>query len=167
LARSKSWEGLAFRPLGEPGREARELFGFVGAWAPPSGDVVAGWGAWHDDALVGAVLVERAGLMAMIHGPAVASPPGADPESAVDAAADLVAQTLAWAQTEKVETLFARPQSLDRVWVRFGFIPVPEVELPAELKGRPGIGLFGWRGGSALWSAVGRGRDRRVSPAHR
>jgi len=97
----------------------------------------------------------------------VASPPGADPESAVDAAADLVAQTLAWAQEEKVETLFARPQSLDRVWVRFGFIPVPEVELPEELKGRPGIGLFGWRGGSALWSAVGRGRDRRVSPAHR
>ena len=75
MARSKRWEGLAFRPLGEPGREARELFGFVGAWAPPSGDVVAGWGAWHDDALVGAVLLERAGPLPMIHGPAVPSPP--------------------------------------------------------------------------------------------
>ena len=42
MARSKRWEGLAFRPLGEPGREARELFGFVGAWVPPSSDVVAG-----------------------------------------------------------------------------------------------------------------------------
>jgi hypothetical protein len=167
LERSKSWEGLAFRPLGEPGREARELFGFVGAWAPPSGDVVAGWGAWDGDALVGAVLVERAGQTAMLHGPAVASPPGGDPESAVDGAAGLVALALAWAETEKVETLFARPQSLDRVWVRFGFIPVPEVELPQELKKRPGIGLFGWRGGSALWSAAGRGRDRRVSPARR
>jgi hypothetical protein len=167
LERSKSWEGLAFRPLGEPGREARELFGFVGAWAPPSGDVVAGWGAWDGDALVGAVLVERAGQTAMLHGPAVASPPGGNPESAVDGAAGLVALALAWAETEKVETLFARPQSLDRVWVRFGFIPVPEVELPQELKKRPGIGLFGWRGGSALWSAAGRGRDRRVSPARR
>jgi hypothetical protein len=167
LERSRSWEGLAFRPLGEPGREARELFGFVGAWAPPSGDVVAGWGAWDGDALVGAVLVERAGQTAMLHGPAVASPPGGNPESAVDGAAGLVALALAWAETEKVETLFARPQSLDRVWVRFGFIPVPEVELPQELKKRPGIGLFGWRGGSALWSAAGRGRDRRVSPARR
>lgn len=167
MERSKRWEGLAFRPLGEPGREARELFGFVGAWAPPSGDVVAGWGAWDGDALVGAVLVERAGQTAMLHGPAVASPPGGDPESAVDGAAGLVALALAWAETEKVETLFARPQSLDRVWVRFGFIPVPEVELPQELKKRPGIGLFGWRGGSALWSAAGRGRDRRVSPARR
>ncbi|HEY4910425.1 MAG TPA: hypothetical protein VIJ73_13030 [Methylomirabilota bacterium] len=167
MERSKRWEGLAFRPLGEPGREARELFTFVGAWAPPSGDVVAGWGAWDGDALVGAILVERAGQTAMLHGPAVASPPGGDPESAVDGAAGLVALALAWAETEKVETLFARPQSLDRVWVRFGFIPVPEVELPQELKKRPGIGLFGWRGGSALWSAAGRGRDRRVSPARR
>ena len=167
MARSKSWEGLAFRPLAEPGREARELFGFVGAWAPPSGDVVAGWGAWEGAALVGAVLVERAGRTAMLHGPVVASPPEADPESAVDAAASLVALALAWAETEKIETLFARPQSLDRVWVRFGFIPVPEVELPQELKKRPGIGLFGWRGGSAIWSGAGRGRDRRVSPALR
>ena len=103
----------------------------------------------------------------MLHGPAVASPPEADPESAVDAAASLVALVLAWAETERVETLFARPQSLDRVWVRFGFIPVPEVDLPEELKKRPGIGLFGWRGGSALWSAAGRGRDRRVSPVPR
>jgi hypothetical protein len=128
---------------------------------------VAGWGAWEGDALVGAVLVERAGRIGMLHGPAVASPPGEDPESAVDAAAGLVTLALAWAEAEKVETLFARPQSLDRVWVRFGFIPVPEVELPQELKKRPGIGLFGWRGGSALWSAAGRGRDRRVSPALR
>jgi hypothetical protein len=51
--------------------------------------------------------------------------------------------------------------------VRLGFIPVPEAELPETLRGRPGIGLFGWRGGSALWSAAGRGRDRRASPAHR
>ena len=167
MERSRSWEGLAFRPLEDPGQEARELFTFVGAWAPPSGDVTAGWGVWHEDALVGALLLERAGRTVLLHGPAVASPPGADPESTVDAAAGLVSLALAWAESEKIETVFTRPQSLDRVWVRFGFIPVPEVELPRELKGRPGIGLFGWRGGSALWSAVGRGRDRRASPALR
>ena len=167
MERSKSWEGLAFRPLEDPGREARELFAFVGAWAPPSDDVRAGWGAWHEDALVGALLLERGGRTVLLHGPAVASPPGVDSESTVDAAAGLVSLALAWAEGEKIETVFTRPQSLDRVWVRFGFIPVPEVELPRELKRRPGIGLFGWRGGSALWSAVGRGRDRRASPALR
>ena len=53
MARSKDWDGLAFRPLKDPGREARELFGYVGAWAPASADVAAGWGAlqlMHDDA---------------------------------------------------------------------------------------------------------------------
>jgi hypothetical protein len=167
LERSKGWEGLAFRPLADPGREAGELFGFVGAWAPPGADVTAGWGAWEGETLVGAALLERAGGAAMLHGPAIAAPPGADLEPALDAAAGLVALALASVETAKVETLFARPQGLDRVWVRLGFIPVPEAELPEALRGRPGIGLFGWRGGSALWSAAGRGRDRRASPALR
>jgi hypothetical protein len=167
LERSKGWEGLAFRPLADAGREARELFGFVGAWAPPGADVAAGWGAWEGETLVGAALLERAGGAAMLHGPAIAAPPGADLEPALDAAAGLVALALASAEAAKVETLFARPQGLDRVWVRLGFIPVPEAELPEALRGRPGIGLFGWRGGSALWGAAGRGRDRRASPALR
>ena len=165
MARSKGWDGLAFRPLKDPGREARELFGYVGAWAPASADVAAGWGAWEGETLVGAALLERAGGAAMLHGPAITTPPGADPEPALDAAASLVALALASTEAAKVETLFARPQGLDRVWVRLGFIPVPEAELPEALRGRPGIGLFGWRGGSALWSAAGRGRDRRASPA--
>ena len=50
------------------------------------------------------------------------------------------------------DTAFARPQGLDRVWIRFGFIPVPETALPAAFAGRPGAGLYGWRGGSALWT---------------
>jgi hypothetical protein len=165
LARSKGCDGLAFRPLEDPGREARDLFGFVGAWAPEAADVAAGWGAWEGETLVGAALLERAGGAAMLHGPVITAPPGADPEPVLDAAADLVALALASTEAAKVETLFARPQGLDRVWVRLGFIPVPEAELPEALRGRPGIGLFGWRGGSALWSAAGRGRDRRVSPA--
>jgi len=167
LARSKGWDGLAFRPLADPGSEARELFGFVGAWAPQAADIATGWGAWDGETLVGAALLERAGPAAMLHGPAIAASPGADPEPALDAAAGLVALALASVEAAKVETLFARPQGLDRVWVRLGFIPVPEAELPEALRGRPGIGLFGWRGGSALWSAAGRGRDRRASPALR
>ena len=114
MARSKGWDGLTFRLLVEPGREARELFGFVGAWAPAAADV---------------------------------------------------AMAFAATGAEKIETLFAGPQRLDRVWVRLGFIPVPDAELPEVLRGRPGIGLFGWRDGSALWSAAGRGRDRRAAPA--
>ena len=167
MARSKGWDGLTFRLLADPGSEARELFGFVGAWAPPGADVATGWGAWDAETLVGAALLERSGASAMLHGPAIAASPGADPEPALDAAAGLAGLALAFVEAEKIETLFARPQGLDRVWVRLGFIPVPEAELPETLRGRPGIGLFGWRGGSALWSAAGRGRDRRASPALR
>ena len=167
MARSKGWDSLTFRLLVEPGREARELFGFVGAWAPAAADVAMGWGAWEGETLVGAALLERAGGSAMLHGPAITAPPGADPESALDAADGLVALALASTEAANVETLFARPQGLDRVWVRLGFIPVPEAELPEALRGRPGIGLFGWRGGSALRSAAGRGRDRRAAPALR
>jgi hypothetical protein len=165
LARSKGWDGLTFRLLAEPAREARELFDFVGAWAPAVADVTMGWGAWESETLVGAALLERAEGCALLHGPVITAPTGADPESTLDAAAGLVALALASTEAAKIETLFARPQGLDRVWVRLGFIPVPEAELPATLRGRPGIGLFGWRGGSALWSAAGRGRDRRTSPA--
>jgi hypothetical protein len=38
------------------------------------------------------------------------------------------------------------------VWIRYGFMPVPEVALPAALAGRAGIGLYAWRGNSALWT---------------
>ena len=165
MARSKGWDGLTCRFLEEPGLEALPLFSFVGAWAPAAADVAMGWGAWDGEALVGAALLERQGGSAMLHGPVIAAPAGADPDSTLDAAAGLIALALAATEAAKIETLFARPQGLDRAWVRLGFIPVPEAELPEALRGRPGIGLFGWRGGSALWSAAGRGRDRRVAPA--
>ena len=63
------------------------------------------------------------------------------------------------ASASGVVTLFARPQSLDRVWVRFGFIPVPESTLPPDLAGRPGAGLYAWRGGTALWTLREHLRD--------
>ena len=158
-------DGWAFRPLEDPVAQARPLFAFVGAGAPPA--AATGWGAWDEASLVGALLLERSGGDAMLHGPAVAAPEGTDGETALEAAARLVELALSFAQAEKIDTLFVRPQALDCVWIRFGFIPVPEAELAESFRGRPGLGLFGWRGGSALWSAAGRGRDRRASPAHR
>jgi len=104
--------------------------------------------------------MERAGATAMLHGPVVVAPPDTPTDDVLAVAADLANQVLAHAGPAGIVTAFARPQSLDRVWVRSGFIPVPEAELPRELQGRPGLGLFGWRGGTALWSTVGRGGAR-------
>jgi len=104
--------------------------------------------------------MERAGATAMLHGPVVVAPPDTPTDDVLAVAGDLASQVLAHAGPAGIVTVFARPQSLDRVWVRSGFIPVPEAELPRELQGRPGLGLFGWRGGTALWSTAGRGGAR-------
>ena len=165
MARSRPWEGLDYRPLPAPGADARELFGFVGAWAPPASAVDVGWGAWNGPEIVAALLLERAGAAAMLHGPVVMAPPSFDPDDILEVAARLCADVLCHAQSRGIETVFTRPQGLDRVWVRAGFIPVPEASLPAALRGRPGLGLFAWRGGSALWSAAGRSPAR--EPSHR
>ncbi|MFQ5898834.1 MAG: hypothetical protein ACE5JN_11400 [Candidatus Methylomirabilia bacterium] len=98
--------------------------------------------------MVGALMVERSGSAGLIHGPVVVE--SGDP---IEVAAQLLTAALPDATARGVQTLFARPQGLDRVWVRLGFIPVPEADLPPTLKGRPGMGLFAWRGGSALWSS--------------
>jgi hypothetical protein len=176
VARSKAWRGLSYRPLERPAEQAAALFRFAGAWAPSAPD--AGWGAWDGERLVGAALIERVGATAMVHGPVVvagepgvpdapsagssAPEPGADP---LEIAEQILADILAYAGSAGVDTVFTRPQGLDRLWVRSGFIPVPEVELPADLRGRPGAGLFGWRGGTALWSAAGRGAPARAAAA--
>jgi hypothetical protein len=160
LGRSSAAGPLAHRPLAPPWEPALELFRFAGAWAPPPADVHAGWGAWEGDRLLGALLMERAGPAAMLHGAVVVAPAGMPTEEVLSVASELVAQALAHAAASGIETVFVRPQSLDRVWVRNGFIPVPEAELPRGLQGRPGLGLFGWRGGTALWSTAGRGGSR-------
>ncbi|MEX2224584.1 MAG: hypothetical protein WEG40_22595 [Candidatus Rokuibacteriota bacterium] len=160
MGRSNPTGALAYRPLAASWEPALELFRFAGAWAPPPADVHAGWGAWDGDRLVGALLMERAGATAMLHGPVVVAPSDMPAEDVLAVAGELTGQVLAQAGGAGIETIFARPQSLDRVWVRSGFIPVPEAELPRELRGRPGVGLFGWRGGTALWSTAGRGGAR-------
>ena len=78
----------------------------------------------------------------------------------------LLANALDGAGGQIIDTVFTRPQGLDRLWVRQGFIPVPESELPQALRGRPGLGLYGWRGGTALWSTAGRNSPRvKAAPA--
>ncbi|MBI4607772.1 MAG: hypothetical protein HY726_02035 [Candidatus Rokubacteria bacterium] len=152
---------MEYRPLPAGSAEARGLFAYAGAWVPPESPGELGCGAWvtgpggatgsdgsATERMVGALLVERSGTSGLIHGPVVVAT-----EEALEVAAQLMTSALSASAAAGVETLFARPQGLDRVWVRFGFIPVPEADLPAAFRGRPGTGLFAWRGGSALWSS--------------
>jgi len=103
------------------------------------------------ETLVAALLGERSRSDALLHGPVVRTDAEA-PDDPLEVAAQLVQAILDHATALGITTLFSRPGGLDRVWVRFGFIPVPEVTLPAALAGRPGAGLYAWRGGSALWT---------------
>jgi hypothetical protein len=160
LARSKALPDVSYRALTPPWAPALALFTFAGAWAPLPESLASGWGAWDGERLCGALLAERAGASVMLHGPVVVASPEASPELGIEVANQLVTEALSHAQAAVIETFFTRPQGLDRIWIRFGFIPVPEVELPPALRGRPGLGLFGWRGGTALWSASGRGASR-------
>jgi hypothetical protein len=140
------WQGLGYRPLTDPA-PARPLFDFA-AVPFPEGPVFA-WGAFTaagGEGLVGAIVGEPRERDTMLHGPVVIA--GNDP---LETAAQLVVAALDHAVAAGATTVFARPLGLDRVWVRFGFIPVPESTLPATLAGRPGVGLYAWRGGSALW----------------
>ncbi len=140
------WREIGYRTLPDAA-EARPLFDFAALPWPAQHDIAFAWGASDaTERLIGAAVAERSGDAAMLHGPVVVA--DADP---LEIAAQLVAIALDHAAAAGIVTVFARPQGLDRVWVRFGFIPVPETTLPAGLAGRPGVGLYAWRGGSALW----------------
>jgi len=98
-------------------------------------------------------VAERDGDAAILWGPVVVGETAAAvARDGLEVAAQLVAAALDHARALGIRTVYARPQGLDRIWVRFGFIPVPESTLPPGLTGRPGAGLFAWRGGSALWT---------------
>jgi hypothetical protein len=151
------WQDVGYRPLADVER-ARALFDFAAVPWPER--VALSWGAWMAGAggerLVGAVAAERHATVAMLHGPVVVTEElgrreGA-PADPLDIAGQLLAAAIDHATALGTVTLYARPQGLDRVWVRFGFVPVPEVALPPVLAGRPGVGLYAWRGGSALWT---------------
>jgi hypothetical protein len=134
---------------------ARPLFDFAAVPWPATDAIAVAWGATDGgQRLIGAVVGERSGPAMLLHGPVLK----AETEP-LEIASQLVAAVLDHATASGVVTLFARPLSLDRVWIRFGFIPVPETTLPSELTGRPGAGLYAWRGGTALWTLRENLRD--------
>jgi hypothetical protein len=150
------WQGVGYRPLADVAA-ARALLDFAAiAW--PAGPIAFGWGAFtaaaDGERLVGALLAERADTAAFLHGPVVITED--DPR---EVATQLVAAVLDHAAAAGCTTVYARPHGLDRIWVRFGFIPLPESTLPPALAGRPGVGLFAWRGGTALWTLRESARD--------
>jgi hypothetical protein len=139
----RTWQGVVYRPCQGGAPAVRQLFQFAGAFAPdPSPEEIA-WEARSGDRLIGGVLCERRGPHGFIHGPVVVDPPdGVEP---IEVAAQLVAPLVDSARALPLDSLFTRPQGLDRVWVRLGFVPMPEAFLPAALRGRPGSGLHVWR----------------------
>jgi hypothetical protein len=169
LGRSSAWAhgDVSYGSLEAPWGPALELFRYAGAWAPPVEQIESGGAAVAGERVLGALLIERAGTSAMLHGPVVVLPPETPAEAALEIAAELLSALLARAEGAGFDTLYTRPQGLDRIWVRHGFIPVPEAELPRALRGRPGVGLYGWRGGTALWSTAGRGAPRARARAGR
>jgi hypothetical protein len=144
------WQGVGYRPLPDVA-PARALFDFAAVPWPERLEPLFAWGAWTagdgGERLIAAAVAERNGAAVFLQGPVVVSD-----DEPFEVAGLLVAASLDHASALGVSTVYARPLALDRVWVRFGFIPVPESSLPAGLIGRPGEGLYAWRGGSALWS---------------
>ena len=139
----RAWQGVTYRPCQPGASEVRDLYRFAGAWCPPAADGEVAWEAVVDGRVLGGVLVERADGAGFVHGPVVVEPPtGAEP---LAIAAQLIAAVLDQAGAAALDTLFARPLGLDRVWVRLGFVPIPEAALPAVLRNRPGTGLHCWR----------------------
>lgn len=144
------WQGVGYRPL--PAADAaRPLFDFAALPWPDPRTVAFAWGAFTagdgGERLIGALVGEAAERAMMLHGPVVI-----DAVNPLEVAAQLVAASLDHATALGADTVFGRPQGLDRIWVRSGFVPVPESTLPGALAGRPGAGLYAWRGGSALFT---------------
>ncbi len=146
------WHSVEYRSLSD-GTPLRRLFDFAAASWPDDAPCFA-WAASTegDERLIGGLVAERRGDAALLYGPVVTEDAGESGSDRLEIAAQLVAAALDHARALGIRTLYARPQGLDRIWVRVGFIPVPESTMPADLAGRPGAGLFAWRGGSALWT---------------
>jgi hypothetical protein len=155
----RTWQGLVYRPCPAGAPEVRRLFHFAGAWAPGPTPGELAWEAEALGRLVGGVLVEREREYGFVHGPVVVEPPpDAEP---LEVAAQLVAPLLEPGTDPSMARAFARPQGLDRLWVRFGFIPLPLASLPSAFRGRPGTGLYVWRRPGTYAVAAPDGGERR------
>ena len=143
LPEPRLWQGVVYRPCPRGAPAVRRLFQFAGAFAPDPDPGELAWEAEAAGRTIGGVLCERHGPHGFVHGPVVVEPPaGAEP---LEVAAQLVAPLIDLARALPLDTLFTRPQGLDRVWVRLGFVPMPQAFLPPVLRGRPGSGLHAWR----------------------
>lgn len=151
------WQGTGYRPLHDVDA-ARRLFDFAAVPWPATATPAFCWGAHvasaRGERLIGALVAERAERAVMLYGPVieVEAPIDGEPVDALEVAGQLVTAAIDHAVALGGETVFARPQGLDRIWIRYGFLPVPEGALPSALGGRPGAGLYAWRGGTALWT---------------
>ena len=147
------WQSVGYQCLAD-GTPLRRIFDFAAVpW--PDAELCLAWAACAPDAttIIGGLVAERDLDAAMLSGPVVVTDAArAAGSDGLEIAAQLVAAALDHARALGIRTVYARPQGLDRIWVRYGFIPVPESTLPPGLAGRPGAGLFAWRGGSALWT---------------
>jgi hypothetical protein len=145
------WQGVGYRPMPDAAA-ARPLFDFAAVPWPETPTPAFCWGAYvagaSGERLVGSIVAEGAERALMLHGPVIALDAG----DALEVAAQLVTAALDHATALGAETIFARPQGLDRIWIRYGFLPVPEGALPSALGGGERIGLYAWRGGTALWT---------------
>jgi len=139
----RTWQGVVYRLCQGGASAVRELFRFAGAYAPDPDPAELAWEAVAEGRTIGGLLCERRGAHGFVHGPVVVAPPSG--VEAIEVAAQLAAPLLDAAPSLGLDTLFTRPQGLDRVWVRLGLVPVPEAFLPADLRGRPGSGLHAWR----------------------
>src|SRR5262245_17787812 len=129
------WQGVVYRPCQAGALAVRQLFQFAGAFAPELGPDEIAWEGRAGDRMVGGVLCERRGAHGFIHGPVVVDPPsGAEP---IEVAAQLVSPIVDSAGAIPLDSVFTRPQGLDRVWVRLGVVRIPEAVLPGGLRGRP------------------------------
>ena len=111
MGRSSAWNpgDLSYRPLTAPWEPALGLFSFAGAWAPPVEQIECAWAAWEGERAHGALIIERAGTSAMLHGPVVVAPPDAPPEMALEVAGELLAGAVRHAEGAGIDTIVHAP----------------------------------------------------------
>ena len=161
--RPRPWQDLELRPLADP-IEARPLFDFAAVpWPEPWISPSAGVRSWRRAAHARRRARRASGTRHpsqrssrcarnTVDGDGPSRSNGARPRPTAHCRAD-GDRHLDHAAALGADTAFARPQGLDRVWIRYGFIPVPEAALPAA---------FAHGGCRPLWLAR---RERAVDAA--
>ncbi len=138
------WQGVVYQPCQSGASEVRQLFHFAGAFAPDLEPGEIAWEARADGRLVGGRAL-RAARRARVH----PRPGGRGSSDRAPSRSRSPRSSSRPSSTRRAPfrstPLFTRPQGLDRVWVRLGFVPMPQAFLPETLRGRPGSGLHVWR----------------------